>query len=295
MRTWLIALALVAVITAPASAQQKIDIRRAAERTVSVRLSGAIAAVKVIGWERDSIALTGAVGAGSRLEGGPRNMTGPVNGMKFFVEAPDEASLAGNRLELRVPRAARVWIKVGSAEIDVSGVTGGLDLNVVGGSVTVAGKPSELIVESMDGRVTVNASAEYARLKTATGDIAFEGAAQDISATTVSGAVTITGGAIERGRFESVTGPITFAADMTRGAELRFDTHSGAVDLRFTRGTNFEIDVATVTGTIENRWSAARPGVGREGRGMDLGISSGTGGGRVSVRSFKGNVRLSAK
>ena len=31
------------------------------------------------------------------------------------------------------------------------------------------------------------------------------------------------------------------------------------------------------------------------GRGMELGVSSGMGGARVSIRSFKGNVRLSSR
>ncbi len=48
----------------------------------------------------------------------------------------------------------------------------------------------------------------------------------------------------------------------------------------------------TVTGTIENAVTSSRPIAGREGRGMELGFSSGTGDTRVVVRSFKGNVEL---
>ena len=291
---------LVALAVAPlcqAAAQQKVDIHRAAVPTVSVRLGGALSNVKVVGWDRDSIALVGALGAGSRMDGGPSRPTGPVSGMKFFVEAADEAAVRGNRLELYVPRQARVWIKAGSADVDASGVTGGLDLNIVGGSVRVNAKEGarELLVESMDGAVTVTGSAEYARLKTATGDITVQGRADDLLATTVSGAITVNDGEVERGRFESVTGPITFAADVRRGGEARFDTHSGAIELRLARRASLEIDAASVTGQIENAWTSARPVAGREGRGMELGTSSGMGGARVSVRSFKGNVRLTTK
>ena len=38
----------------------------------------------------------------------------------------------------------------------VSDVTGGLDVNIVGGSITVRGSPRELRAESMDGAVTVD-------------------------------------------------------------------------------------------------------------------------------------------
>ena len=287
---------MLATLPVAASAQQKVDIRARAIPAVSVRLGGAIGGVKVIGWDRDSIALTGALAPGSRMDGGPiRNNNDLVVGMKFFVNAVDESAVLGNKLELRVPAQARVWIKAGSAEVDASGVTGGLDLNIVGGSVTVRGAPRELIIEAMDGKVTVNATPEYARLKTATGDIVMQGGGEDVSASTVSGSIRAADGTFQRGRFESVTGPIVFAGDFTRGGEARFDSHSGAIELRLGRNAPVEIDAASVTGSIENGWTKTRPAVGREGRGMELGISSGMGAAHVSIRSFKGNVRLSAK
>jgi DUF4097 and DUF4098 domain-containing protein YvlB len=215
--------------------------------------------------------------------------------MKFFVEAPDESALRANKLELRVPARARVWIKAGSADIEASGVTGGLDLNIVGGSVRVSGTPRELIVESMDGAVTLNATAEFARVKTATGDIVLQGGGEDITLTTVSGAIRASDGTVQRGRFESVTGPIVFAGNIARGGDAKFDTHSGSIELRLAPRADLEIDAASVTGSIENAWTRTRPIAGREGRGMELGISSGMGGARVSIRSFKGNIRLAAK
>jgi len=283
---------LLAVPLIAARGQQKVDIRMRAVPAVSVRLGGAMGTVRVIGWDRDSIALTGVLSPGSRMDGGPKSSNSLVIGMKFFVDAPDESAVRGNRLELRVPALARVWIKAGSADVEASGVTGGLDLNIVGGSVKVSGAPRELIVESMDGAVAVNATPEFARLKTATGDIQIQGGGEDVSATTVSGAIRASDGTFQRGRFESVTGPITFAGDLARRGDARFDSHSGAIELRLARRADVEIDASTVTGTIENAWSSTRPGVGREGRGMELGTSSGMSGARVSIRSFKGNVRL---
>jgi DUF4097 and DUF4098 domain-containing protein YvlB len=294
----LIALALLTVSASGAAAQTKIDIHRAAKPNVSMRLSGAFASVKVIAWQHDSIAITGAIGAGSRFEGGPLEVSGPLGGMKMFVEASNEASVASNKIEMRVPRGARVWIKAGSADVDVQGVAGGLDLNIVGGSVMVSGKPRELIVESMDGSVSFTGDAAFAKIKTATGHITFVGRGEDMTITTVSGIIAVDGGGrdpIERARLESVTGSITFAADIKRGGDIRFDTHSGAIELRLVPRAEVEIDAATVTGSIENRWNHQRPIAGREGRGMELGTSSGTGGARVQVRSFKGNLRVTTR
>lgn len=278
----------------PAVAQQKVDIRRATTSDVSVRLGGAFASLKVIAWPVDSIALTGAVGAGHRLEGGALHPTGVTSGMKFFIESAADASTAGNRLELRVPRNARVWVKTGSADIDVAGVGGGLDLNIIGGSIRVNGKPRELLVESMDGAVTFSGFADYARLKTATGNITLDGGGEDLSLMTVSGVIQAANGErpLHRARFESVTGPITYVGMPSPRADIRIDTHSGGIELRFPKPANLELDVETITGMIENAWSDRRPIAGREGRGMELAFSSGMGSARVQVKSFKGNVRL---
>jgi hypothetical protein len=296
MRYLPLTLALLAAPVVAVAAQQKVDIRRAAAPDVSVRLSGAFVSLRITAWPVDSIAMTGSVGAGSRFEGGALNSDGPVRGMKFYVDGPMDPTVSSSRFELRVPRGARVWVKTGSADIESNGVGGGLDLNIVGGSIRVNGKPRELLVESMDGSVHFSGFAEFARVKTATGNIVLEGGGEDLTFTTVSGTIQAANGerSLRRARFESVTGPIVFTGDLPRGADLRFDSHSGAIELRLAR-TPVEVDIATMTGTIENTFSSQRPAPGREGRGMELSTSSGMGAARVEVKSFKGNVRLTSK
>ena len=122
-----------------------------------------------------------------------------------------------------------------------------------------------------------------------------QGNGEDVTLTTVSGSIRAGGGTVQRGRFESVTGPLVFAGDLAPGGDVRFDTHSGAIELRLARAVRLDLDASSVTGTIENGWNHARPIAGREGRGMELGVSSGMGGARVSVRSFKGNLRLTTR
>jgi DUF4097 and DUF4098 domain-containing protein YvlB len=202
------------------------------------------------------------------------------------------SSTPGGKLELRVPAGARVWAKSGSANIDVTGVTGGLDLNIVGGRVKVSGNPHELNVESMDGNVTVDGAPSWLRAKTATGDIDVAGGSEDAVLTTVSGTIRIGAGAFDRAKIESVTGAVVFAGDLTRGATLDINTHSGGIELRLPRRSGAELDVASVTGTIENTLTGRAAIAGREGRGQEIGLTLGQGGARVYVRSFKGSIQL---
>ena len=283
-----------ALALAPAHAQQKVLLGHAATPTISVRLFAAVGEIRVIGWDRDSVEMTGSVVIGSRVEMSSGSQAGPSKGLKAYVEAPADQSGHDGRLVLRVPRGARVWLKTGSADMDVTGVTGGLDLNVVGGSITVHGSPREVRAESMDGNVVIDGAPEWLRAKTATGDLTLHGG-QDIGASTISGTIRSTGGEVEHAKFESTTGAIAFSTGLARGASIELETHSGPIGIELAARADVEVDAASITGAIDNLLTRARPTAGHEGRGMTLTTSSGTGGGRIVVRTFKGTIQLRSR
>jgi hypothetical protein len=273
------------------AAQRPVEIRHAVSPTVSLRIVGSFAELRIRGWDKDSVAITGTVPTDARFDGG--FLAGPGGaspGGKFYLESP--SGTPSGKLELSVPAGARVWSKSGSAAIDVDGVTGGLDLNIIGGSVHVAGSPHDLTVESMDGSVTIDGAPAWARIKTATGDIVVNGGSDDAGLTTVSGTIRVVKGRYERARIETVTGAVEFAGDIASGGSLDIDTHSGPIALRLSLKAAADLDVASVAGTIENALTARRPVPGREGRGQEIGFSIGQGGGRIYIRTFKGSVRL---
>jgi Putative adhesin len=275
------------------SGRVAVERRYAMAPDASIRVAGAISSLRIIGWDRDSLVITGTVPVGWRFDGGVAAApSGPSRGAKFFVEGATEATPTAAALEVRVPTRARVWAKSGSADMDVSGVAGGLDLNIVGGSVTVQGTPRELNIESMDGDVRVQAGASWLRVKTATGNVDVRGGSEDAGVSTVSGTVRVSNGRYERGKLETVTGDVIYEGDVGNKGSVDITTHSGTIELRLPPKPNLELDAVTVTGTIENKVTSSKPIPGREGRGMELGFSSGSGETRIVVRSFKGNVAL---
>jgi len=269
-----------------------VERRYAMAPDASIRVAGAISNLRIIGWDRDSLVITGTMPVGWRFDGGIATaVTGPSRGAKFYIEgATDVFPTAA--LEVRVPTRARVWAKSGSADMVVSGVTGGLDLNIVGGSITVQGTPRELNIESMDGDVHVQAGASWLRVKTATGNVDLRGSSEDAGVSTVSGTVHVSDGRYERAKLETVTGEVVYQGDIGYKGSVDLTTHSGAIELRLPPKPSLDLDAVTVTGTIENGVTSSRPIRGREGRGMELGFSSGNGDTRIVVRSFKGNVVL---
>lgn len=256
-----------------------------------VRIHALVGTVTVRGWDRDSVSVRGTLGAGNRLHAG-----GGRTAIKMFVEAENDREPAPSTLEIMVPSRAKVWIKTATADVTISGVTGSLDVYVISGTIDVSGDPADLNAEAIDGSIVIRGSPGWVRAKSASGAVTLRGTSRDATLGTVSGRITIDGastprGVFERGRFESVTGDIAFRGGIERGADLRFDTHGGSVAITLpARGADLE--VTTISGSIRNEASSARPLAGRYGRGAELKTTVGDGGAAVSVRTFKGAITI---
>jgi lipopolysaccharide export system protein LptA len=280
------------LVLAPAlGAQRTVDERHAVSPRASIRLTSVsqTTELRVIGWEKDSMALTGTVSAGARVDGGVASNGG---GAKWFVEVPQGRGQEPVQLELRVPVRSRVWVKLGAGEVEVTGMHGAIDVNIVSGSITVTGDLAELNAEAMDGTISVNGRADWLRAKTAGGSIEISGGGSDLGMTSVSGDVRLRGSGIARARIETVTGNVIVAPGLERGGQLTIDTHSGRVEVRLSPKQGTDIDVATVNGTVTNQLTAARPQPGMGARGQELGTSIAGGGRSITIRTFKGPVLL---
>ena len=91
------------------------------------------------------------------------------------------------------------------------------------------------------------------------------------------------------GRLETVTGAVTFQGTVIRGGTLNVETHDGLVDLTVPRDQLADFDLTTFGGSVTNELMGAGPVV---PKGKPMRFSSGSGGASVTVRTFKGNVRV---
>lgn len=286
LKTTAVAIALLAAVS-PLSAQKKVERKLPLGMEGALRIHNMVGSVIVHGWNKDTVLVRGTLGAGDELF-----MGGGYTGAKMFVESSNERNPKPTRLEVWVPSRVRLWVKTATASIDVSGVTGGLDLYVVSGTIDVAGSPRELNAEAIDGDIHITGSPPWLRAKSATGTITFRGASADAAFSTVSGPIRAEGGPFERTRIGTVTGNISFSGLLDRGGAFDFDTHSGNVDIAIPETTNASFSVVTIAGNIDNRLSKTRPFAGRFGRGAELVMEAGGGGAKVSVRTFKGPVTI---
>ena len=235
--------ALSAMICAAGVSSTSAHAQKAVNRGWALNADGAVkifndaGSIRVIGWDRDSVALSGTVSSTGTLFAG-----GGAEGVKMGVETVSGVAKASD-LVVHVPARARVWVRSVSASIDVSAFSGALDASTVSATVRIQGTPSEVRAESMNGALDVTASPAYLRLKTATGAVTWTGSSEDVGVTTVSGRVMINAGTVRRARFESIDGEIRYGGSLATTGSMSIDTHSGNVTLALTKGTSADIEV----------------------------------------------------
>src|SRR5213594_3808896 len=294
MKGWL-ALAL-SLLARQATAQAQIAQRWPLDPGGSVRIVNPDGRIRVLGWDADSVAVSGRLGP----RAGRFSAAGDQHVRTLGVDTGPGAA----ELEIHVPRRATVWVKSAMATIEVEGVEGPLDLTSQGGSIRVVGTPQGVTAETMDGAVELAGGTGRARVKTVSGDILLRGASQDLGASTLSGRIVVRaagwqrgGTGVQRGRFESVTGDVRFEGELGRGGVVELESQSGKVTVRVPPPptTVADFDLLTIGGTITNTLTAATPHRRAAGIGQELRLSTGAGGAQVTVRSFKGAISLEPK
>ena len=287
MRRALFLFVLITCLTSVAAAQRAINRGAPLASDGAIRITNLAGIVRLHGWDRDSIAVTGEVGRGSK----GFYMGGDRTAVKLGVDMPndDAAAAEPSTMEVWVPMGSRVRVKSTRGSILVDGVTGALDLGSTSGDIRVTGVPRELTVETMDGDMELEGAIVWLRARSAGGDITIRGGAEDLVSASVSGAVTVTGGPVRAARLETMTGSIVFEASIARGAVLDLGTHSGAVRVLLQKGSTPTVEATTVAAPIDNNLTPQRATI--RGDGRELALSLG-GDARLTVRSFKGAITL---
>jgi hypothetical protein len=293
LATALLAAAGLAATTAlPASAQRTIAERFAAAPDGYVRVQNIAGGIKLIGWDRDSIAVTGKV-HDTPAERFEVHRSG--DGVKIGLWDTSVERAEPSHIEVRVPSRSRIWIRTGSAAVFVDGVSGTLDVNAVGGDIEVRGAPAEVFAESMTGRLTLDVRTSVARAKTVTGAILLRGTIADATATSVSGNVLLEDAFVRRGSFESVDGELRFVGELRRGASLDFVTHAGAVEFLLPAATDAEFRFSTYEGGLRSEFKTPIRSSRSKIKGSEQNFVLGQGGAQVSVRTFRGRVTVRSR
>jgi hypothetical protein len=291
MRLGVLGLLGAGLITAPLAAQQKVDRRIPIAPDVAVRINNLEGTVRVVGWDHDSLAVRGTVPAGVEFYFGGRDRLA-----KMGVERDPKAKPSGPAfLEVSVPRGARVWVRTNAGGIEGTGLVGELELISVGGTIKVDCACRLVSAETIDGGVEVTGGAQVVRARTGSGQISLMklGTVSELTAITVSGPILVTGVTASTGRLETVSGNVTFNAGVDHRGRFEVQTHGGDVELRLPADIEAEFDLHSLGGTVLFGLLAKQGDVAKPvSSGKQILRATGGGGAQITVRSFKGAIRV---
>jgi DUF4097 and DUF4098 domain-containing protein YvlB len=316
---------LVSLYACRAAGQEQVNQTIPSSATGQVEVQNVAGSVRVTGWDRNEIRITGRLGEGTErlaVEGG-RDRT------VIRVVIPNgRRNVRGSELEIRIPNQKDLAVRTTSAVIEIDGVTGSLSATSTSGNVEITGSPRQVTAASTSGNVDVNASTRLVRANTTSGNIDISGTVQQsvaaqsvsgnvevdartpelstetvsgnqvvngvsrrVSANTVSGDATISGSRMQYISFESVSGNLHFEGDLVSGAAVNIESHSGDVELALPSNVSVNFKLNSFSGGINNAFGPSAQRTSRYAPGRELTFSTGENG-VVAVRTFSGTISL---
>lgn len=252
----------------------------------SVKIFVPAGSVRIIGWDKDSIVVRGRVSRGAKFY-----LSAVPAGAKLGIEesSDDTAHLPAD-LVVYMPRRGTVSAKTVSAPVSARDVSGWI--YSVSGSVDVSGAASSMEVHSMTGAVDADVTAPWIRITAGDGNVLLRGSPEDADVSTISGTLNVESRSIVRGQFATVTGDIHYAGAPPAGGVFELTSHSGAIELSMPATASALFTLSSVSGQIVNGFTQVRPVASGP---HSLKVSVGRGEAQVTVRTFKGTIRLRAQ
>ncbi len=258
---------------------------------VTLRIQNLVGVTRVTGWDHDSIAVTAVIPAGGGgFYGGGRDRFA-----KMGIEGQDPSLTGpGSELDVHVPRGARVWVKSGSANVELTGLSAEVEVTSLTGSIRLDGAPRVATLETIDGDLTITGAATVIRARTGSGAVRIRGARADISISTIQGPVVLASDELLSARIETVSGRVEVRAGMQPDGLLEIQAHDGEVFLSMPSAIDARFDLSTLKGILASRVTGqgSIPAGARSAR-FAVGKKAGAGrGAGITVRTFSGSIQV---
>lgn len=283
-------LALLCLLAMPALgwAQSRVDERHALADGGRIEVENVAGSVRVRGWDRDEVAITGTLGRNLRLE-----VDASRNRVHVKVAQPRSGQGAAAELELRVPRGAELQLTTVSATVEIADVDlRRLQVRSVSGRVDAAGRAQEASLSTVSGAIDARLETPRLALDTVSGRVrAGGGITGEVGAKTVSGSIVLDLERVERLRAETVSGSLEASTRaLAPGGRVAMESVSGRAVLALPANASARLDIQSFSGGIQSdAGEVERP---RYGPGRSVRTQLGGGDGDVSIKSHSGSVRL---
>ena len=308
---------LIATIISMTSLSALADGRESVNETKKVSPDGFVSInvtrgdLKVAGWDRDKIKVTGL------LDEKTREFVFEVNGDQTDIKVRLPSHLNGwsmndgSDLEIFVPVGNHVDVRGVSTDIEISNLGSGVEVNDVSGSLTVSHvdrgvdlttvsgdidlrtATGKIRARSVSGEIESRNAAGPGSYRSVSGSIDVNGAGSEIDIETVSGEIYVKADEVLELSGHTVSGDIDIATSLVADGTVDLRTISGTIALDLPSDTNARFDVETGSGgQIRNRLTKDKPKVSKYSRDSSLRFTMREGDGEIILSTASGRIVL---
>lgn len=247
--------------------------------------------VRVQGWERNEVQVSGELGGGvDRLDlrSGARRTS--IN----VVRLPGERKAGATDLVVKVPRDSALSISTVSADQIVSDLRGPQRLQAVSGNIATQQWLEDVEARTISGDVDIRSHGGRGQtvVNTVSGAITLEGAPETVALETVSGDMEISAEKLDRARIRTTNGELRLTAMLAAAARLDTESINGSLHFLLREPVNAEFDVETFNGEIVNCFGPKPMRTREFAPGNALRFTQGEGDARVRIKTLNGRVEI---
>lgn len=277
---------------AEARDDESVDQRVAADPAGEVVISNVAGSLRVVGWDKPEVHVTGTI------ESGVERLDVIREGQRVTVKVVLPKSSVGGGgsadLEIHAPASSRLEVTTVSADIDTRGMTGPMRLKTVSGNIDAAGAGGDTEMKSVSGdqRLAGGAKPINVRSTSVSGNVTIVDVSGSLEAVTVSGDLILDLGTISNARIRTTSGDARLNAKFTKDGRLEMETVSGELSVSAGGEAGFQAEAESFSGDITTCFGARAEPTSKYGPGERLTVTRGAGGAKLRIRTMSGDLKL---
>jgi DUF4097 and DUF4098 domain-containing protein YvlB len=264
----------------------------------TVEISNVRGQIKVTGWERNMVAVTGTLGADTKLifEGSgsrllvraERNKSGKQGWLSWGGSGPSEDTL----LQVHVPLSASLEVESVSADVSVVGIRASdrLEVETVSGDANLQAGTDRLDISSVSGDMEFSGAAKRANAESVSGDLRLRDIDGELSVESVSGDANVASSRLSQVEGGSVSGDIELEVELVGNASVDIETMSGELTLSLPANLSATINAESFSGSLHADFPVEI--IDQAGPGSEMRGKLGSGDARIDLESFSGDINV---
>ena len=266
---------------------QTVDVTRGMQLVLSSQAGEAT----VRTWDRDAVRVQASHGTRERVEVQTADNTVRVRART----APGSRGPAGLvDYAITVPRWMAVSLSGTYLAAVVEGAGAEVNVETVGGNITVKGGSGAVTLRSIEGEILVENATGKVQATTVNDSIAVRGVSGDVIAETTNGDVVVANSKAANLEVSTVNGDVRFEGPAADKGLYRITTHNGDIRVSLGQQASATVFIRTFGGDFSSDFPVTLPdGMSSRDGNKRFNFTLGGGTARVELQSFQGDIHVS--